>query len=325
MCRDLRALVLGCAVVLAARSAGADESRGGWLVTSRSDSAQECPSTEELAGATEALLENPPPRATPLLRVDFDQREGRFTAKLARLDVTTGARELRDDHPDCETLAQAVVTALALMLDTRELPLPAAAPERSPAQAVAPAKAPEPSALEPRSAHAFGIELQGGAALGVVEKGELAPYVEAGLVLESGAFRASLGALWLPRRRVELGPGYVDAELLAISSRACLRLFDLALDLFACTGVFGGALAAEAHGYTADYDERRPWLALPVELALAGPISESADFRAGYRLGATLLVPARRQSFSVQGLGTAIEPARVALLLWLGLDNELLW
>ncbi len=318
-------MVFGCWLWSAPQTAFADESDTGWLSVTRGASAEDCPTADELVATTEALLEHPPPHGQLLLRVEFEHQAGRYVARLLRLDVATGARELADDHPECATLSQAVVTALALMLDTRaaRLSSPPPPPSRPEPQAVA--KEPEPARPPPPAQHRFGIELQGGAALGVVERRRFAPYFEGGLGLGSGAFRASLGALWLPSQRSELGPGYVDTQLIAVTTRACVRLIDAALDLFACSGVFGGTLRAEAQGYTVDYSEQRPWLALPFELSLAGKLSEGDGLATGFRLGATLLVPARRQTFSVEGLGTAVEPARFAVLAWFGLDSSLLW
>jgi hypothetical protein len=137
--------------------------------------------------------------------------------------------------------------------------------------------------------------------------------------------RVSIGAFVLPPVRNELGPGRVEVGLTGVTTRACLRLLDsTALDLFSCSGLFGGILAATATGYTQDFERNRPWLALPFELFLAAPLG-APDSALGLRTGATLLVPARRETFSVQGLGAAVEPESLAVMLWLGFDGSLRW
>jgi hypothetical protein len=80
---------------------------------------------------------------------------------------------------------------------------------------------------------------------------------------------------------------------------------------------------AQARGYTRDLETSKAWLAVPFELSLGGQITDSNGLWLGWRLGATLLAPLRRQTFSVQGLGRAVEPSRLQGLTWLGLEAYL--
>lgn len=311
-----------CLVVPA--TARADHSNAAWLSVDRSDNAAGCPDAAALQSATEALLDQPPDGQVRLIHVAFERSEGRFVATLRRVDSDHAGRKLRDNHADCEPLAQAVVTTLALMLETRALearepPPPEPAPIE-PRVGVTPEPMPPP-ARPPRYELALGLE--GGAAYGAIDA--WSPFFGGQLAFGSGALRVSIGTLVIPSSKNELGPGRVEVGLTAVTTRACLRLLDsTGLDLFTCSGVFGGILSASATGYTEDFERTRPWLALPFELFLTAPLG-ARDSALGLRTGATLLVPARRETFSVQGLGAAVEPERVAVLLWLGFDGSLRW
>lgn len=321
----LGVLLAGALPLLATAAARADESRARWLSVTRSADAVGCPDARELKLATEALLEAPISSERPLIHVAFERHGPGFVATLRRADSDHAGRKLRDRHGECAPLAQAVVTTLALMLETRadEPALPTPEPEPVPP---APEPVPPPPRPTPASApspYEFALGLEGGAGYGVL--GGWSPLLGGQLAFGGGALRVRLGALYLPPQRTELGPGSVEVGLIAISTRACLRWLDLStLDLYGCSGVFGGVLRGRARGYTRDFERSRPWLALPLEVFAAAPLgSERSALSA--RLGATALVPARRETFSVEGLGPAVEPERVAVLLWLGLDGSLFW
>jgi hypothetical protein len=136
----------------------------------------------------------------------------------------------------------------------------------------------------------------------------------------------TLGADWVPSQRVNVGPGHVDASVITLKTRVCLELADTsAVDLWGCTGFLAGLFKAEANGYTRDFHRSEPWLAVPLESSVAGPIQDSSELVINWRLGGTLLLPVQRQSFSVEGLGTAIAPGKVQGLLWLGLEGLARW
>jgi hypothetical protein len=129
----------------------------------------------------------------------------------------------------------------------------------------------------------------------------------------AGSFRAS--------ETRALGPGQVRVGLHALSVRGCFDVVSLArhtpseqaLRLFACTGLSGGLLSASARGFTSNFEETRPFLAVPGELALELPLLVSGDVVLGFEAGATAWMPLSRESFVVDGIGRANDPARVGL------------
>jgi hypothetical protein len=328
MSRDSQALgvlVAGAFSLLVATAARADQTAANWLSVERSDDALSCPDASALQSAAEALLESPPDGQTRLIHVAFERREGRYLAILRRADSDHAGRKLRDTHSDCEPLAQAVATTLALMLETRAGDAKPSEPARRRTAPIAqPAPEQRPAAPRPRAPdYEFALGVSAGAGQGVIHG--WSPLLAGHLAFGSGALRVSLGALQLLPTTRELGPGSVEVELTAVTTRACLRWLDsIVVDFYACSGVFGGVLQARARGYTSDFERSRPWLALPLELFAAVPFG-AEDSALGLRAGGTLLVPARRETFAVQGLGAAVEPERVAVLLWLGFDGSLYW
>jgi hypothetical protein len=312
------AIVLS-ALCAATRPAAAEVT--GWLEVERDESAQACPGADALRGSVERLLASPPSANAPLIRVTFRAEGSLLSARLTRLGDEAGARELVDSHRDCETLAQAVSTTVALMLETRvTLPDP-------PKLAVA---APPPPQLQRSTqrrvdpSNALGVELSGGAGFEVIEG--IDPWFGAAGVFEREQLRVALGVAWIPSHRINVGPGHVDASIVTLTSKACLELVDApAVDLWGCTGFFAGLFKVQASGYTRDLHRSQPWLAVPIESSLTGPIHDAGGLAINWRLGGTLLLPIQRQSFSVEGLGTAIEPGRVQGLFWLGLEGLARW
>jgi len=301
-----------------AKSAAADSS--GWLEVERGDSARACPGAVQLRKSVEQLLDSPPSSEAPLIRVTFLIEGQLLSARLSRLGDEAAAREIIDTHPDCDTLAQAVSTTVALMLETR-VTLPEPVPERPEPQVELRPRA-EPQGDLPHNA--LGVEVSGGAAFEVIDG--ISPMVAAAGVFEHDFMRVSLGVTWILPKRVELGPGYVDASVLTLTSRACLRLVDLAqLDIWGCTGVFAGLFKASAHGYTRDLHGSEPWFAVPLEASFSGLLHQTQSLAFHWRLGGTVLGPIPRQSFSVEGLGKVVEPGKVQGLLWLGLEGFSRW
>lgn len=315
------ALVL-IALCAAARPAAAEVT--GWLDVERDESAQACPGGEALRASVERLLAAPPSADVPLIRVTFRAEGTLLSARLTRLGDEAGARELVDSHRDCETLAQAVSTTVALMLETRvTLPeAPTLAPTPLPPPQLAVRQPAKSRADLPRNA--LGLALNGGAGFGVIDG--IDPLLGAAAVFERERFRGALGVDWIPPQRLDLGPGHVETSIVTLTSKACLKFVDVpAVDLWGCTGFLAGVFNAQATGYTRDLRRSEPWLAVPLESSVVGPIHDSGGLVINWRLGGTLLLPIQRQSFSVEGLGTAIEPGKVQGLLWLGLEGLARW
>jgi hypothetical protein len=145
-------------------------------------------------------------------------------------------------------------------------------------------------------------------------------------VFERDLLRVSLGAAWVPRERIRLGPGEIIASALMINALGCLRVLDFSdAKLWGCTGLQTGILAARAQGYTSDSRSAKVWFAVPVEVSLSAPVSRAENVEVDARLGFTLLAPINRHSYSVQGLGMAVEPGRVQGVAWLGLAAFSRW
>ncbi|HEX2878893.1 MAG TPA: hypothetical protein VHO25_05090 [Polyangiaceae bacterium] len=311
-----RALLL-IALGALARPAAAEVT--GWLEVERDESAQACPAADALRASVERLLASPPSSDAALIRVTFRAEGSMLSARLARLGDEAGARELVDSHRDCETLAQAVSTTVALMLETRvTLPDPPK-PAPPPAQ-----RAVHPSTKLALPRNALGLQLSGGMGFEVIDG--INPLIGAAAVFERESFQVTLGAAWMPSQRITLGPGHVEASIVTLTSRACLKLADAtAVDLWGCTGFLAGLFRVKASGYTRDLHRSEPWLAVPLESSIAGPIQDSGELVINWRLGGTLLLPIQRQSYSVEGLGTALDPGKVQGLLWLGLEGLARW
>ena len=71
-----------------------------------------------------------------------------------------------------------------------------------------------------------------------------------------------------------------------------------------------GRAARPRGGYTRNESATKPWLAWPLEVALA-----STPAPLGFELGATLLLPLRRQDFAIDDVGVAYESLPAGVLL----------
>ncbi len=322
---------LACLLTLAVtRTALAESSASGWLTVDREPGTSSCPSALELRHATERLYADAARLERATLHVRFQQRGALFIADLNRLGESGETRRLEDTRGDCSTLAQTVVTALCLMLET-EIALPppkVAAPPPRPPKPRAPPATTQSEPLAPTRTYRLELGLRAGAALGAVGA-KPSPFGALEIGLGSDFVRAGFGGLWAVPQRTTFGPGQVELELLAASSRICLRVLKLdSLTVWTCSGVLGGTLRARAEGYTSTTEQTRPWLAFPIDSYFRLPLTDANSRRAnapglGLRAGAGLVIPTRHETFSVSGLGVAVAQARVAGLLWLGLDGGL--
>jgi hypothetical protein len=222
----------------------------------------------------------------------------------------TSVRVLSAHGRNCTALAQATAVTLAMLIDSDDSMPPPAAPKPHPPPESKPA--PPTAALEvqrPRTAIAGGPAVGVAGLAGVL--GPVAPALLAEGELRVGRFRGGIGVLWGLGHTLSLGPGSVRESLVAGTFRGCLGLTeDPALRLDLCTGLFGGALGAEARGFTSNFEHRRPWLVLPVELSLArlsGPI--------GWELSASALTMLVEHDFAIDGVGVAYHSPPVAGML----------
>jgi hypothetical protein len=304
----------GARAALAQSSSDAAQTQAKLVSVAREEGAESCPDAESLAAHVERLRGHQATSETSAYRVSFSRRGGVFRATI-RLASGGGARELRDRGPSCASLEQATALTLALLLDSdlHEAPSEQDEPkaiELSPARE--PETEPESPPIEiaqPAARARLTLSLGGAGVLGVVQP--VVPAAIAELGIGTRRFRTSLGVLWMPTQTYELGPGNLHERLLSGVARTCLTAvrgeqahFDL------CSGIYAGLLHVQATGYTRNDSADKAWLAVPVELAVSttsNPIS--------VEVGASALLPVRRNDFSVDNLGVAYASWPVGLML----------
>lgn len=286
-----------------------------FLSVTREPGAEGCPDTEALAAHVRHVRGQQATSATVAYHVTFSHRGGVFRASI-RVGSAPGARVLRDRGATCASLEQATALTLALLLDSDASELSLEEPEEAPPPAVPAAPvtpaAEAPAAEDPvpsRSQVNFMLAAGGAGLSGVLSP--IAPAVTGELGIGVGRFRAHVGALWVPEQTLDLAPGTVSENLLSGVARMCLAPWQgrqLRLDL--CSGVYVGLLQVQANGYTRDGEASKAWLAIPLELSLLTTASPM-----GVELGASALLPLRRNDFSIDNLGVAYESWPVGLLV----------
>jgi hypothetical protein len=284
-----------------------------FLSVTREEGAESCPDTEALRVHVDRLRGHQATSEPSAYRVRFSQLSGVFRADI-EVGAGGAARVLRDRRATCASLAQATALTLALLLDSdaSELLPEKVEPEAVEPRAAEPPTAPDQAAPAPDRrydrAH-LALSLGGGALFGVVQP--VAPTVQAELGIGVNRFRTGIGVLWMPTQTRDFGPGQLRETLLSGMARTCLtaaRSAQVRLDL--CSGIYAGLLHVQAHGYTRDDAADKAWLAVPVGVALTTTSSP-----VGVEVGASALLPLRRNDFSIDNLGVAYESWHVGMLL----------
>lgn len=284
------------------------------LAVERTPNAADCPDAPALNARIAALRGHDDTHGSSVYVVGFKRTGTELTAAI-RVG-NTSVRVLRNRGGSCAALSNAVAVTLAMLIDADETQRPAVNQDSEPA----PLANPPESLLEPkprkRRARARGdAPLEGRLGLGASAlAGALAPVAPALLAsigVQRGGARLELGVLWGLPRSLSLAPGSVSESLIAGTLRGCVTLLgerELGLDL--CAGVFAGATRGEACGFTQNFVQQSPWLAVPVELSLArlaGPV--------GWELGASALAIAAERDYGVDGVsGVAYRTPPVAAL-----------
>jgi hypothetical protein len=284
-----------------------------FLSVTREPGAEDCPDRDTLSEHVGRVRGLQATSATGTYHVTFSFRAGVYRAAI-RFGGTQGQRVLRDRGATCASLEQATALTLALLLDSdaSALPLEEEEPPRTPPPTPAAPVEPAPSREKPKPnpAHVSLLLAAGGAGLsGVINP--IAPAVTGELGIGIARFRAHVGALWVPEQTLDLAPGTVNETLFSGVARMCLSPWQqprMRFDL--CSGIYAGLVSVEANGYTRNDDAKKPWLALPLELAF---LTTSSPI--GVELGASALVPLRRSDFAIDYLGVAYESWPVGLLL----------
>jgi hypothetical protein len=301
------------ALAFAARHARADAS----LSVVRGEGAEQCPdspSLQLLAASSSARSPAPP---THSYRVAFDRAGAGYRAEI--VDETRGrTRTLQDASATCGPVGHAAAVVLATMWGSEAEEAAHDAGTTPPPREIAPVEPVDrvPSApATPLSTHWL-LRAGSGLAEGVVRP--VAPAIVADGAFELGPASLSIGGLWIPGQRLDLGPGSVNVQLIAGAAHLCAFAWT-GTRLGGCGGFFAGALSAEASGYSVVTRAMRPWFAMSVELFLDGPLP-LAPLR--YRGAVEAIVPVHAETFSVTGVGVAYDTPAFGGLFTLSLEVE---
>ncbi len=295
---------LGILYVLCAFPTDVRADEAAVLRVTRQEGAESCPDEAALLLRVESIR-GKTTHSPNVYEVTFGRDSGGLSASI-RSGQGARSRVLRDRGPSCSALERATAVTIALLLDSDADAAPKEAPPAAPVREDRPMLA-EPS---PKPAPVHGtLSFGGGAVVGVLAPIAPALFADGGIAL--GRFRTSIGVFGVFAQTTELAPGAVRQSLLSGFARTCLApVRSGALRLDVCSGIYAGVSKAQASGFTRNESATTPWLALPLELALA---SVSPSF--GWELGAAALVPLRHHEFAVDGVGVAYEPTAVGGLL----------
>lgn len=285
--------------------------------------AELCPNEGEVARRVEAILHRPLRQEVTASELAIDVRferatDGTLQARVAARGSKSGQRLLRDTDATCSALGEAVSVAIALLLDsalneavdagTRSQPEPASSPPALPPADTAGSA----SASSRAPVWAARAALEVGGAYGLAGSGSLLGFGRLGA--RYGGWLLDLGAGGtLPSERSFDG-GRVRTSLLFASVRACY-LLGRALPLGPCLQAGAGRLHGVGSGYGQGLASSLVWTA--GGLGLAAETALGSGFWATF--GASLWVPTRRQTFSVENAGIAWESKPMAGTLTAGL------
>ena len=256
-----------------------------------------------------------------VIAVRFERSvDGAFVARVSAAGPKPGQRLLRDANPTCDALSEAVSVAILLLLDdahtqaSESPPKPTGLRVAPAAPAASNAGVPSPRA-DARSWQArASLEAAGG--YGLAGAGVLLGIGRVGVRQRHWLF--DLGVAESLPAETSFGRGAVRASLLFGSGRACY-LLGQAFTVAPCVQLGVGRLRGEGLGYGQAQSSSLPWTAAGLGLVSEAPLGTSlyAAF------GASLWVPTRRQTFSVENAGIAWESKPIAGLLSAGLGLRL--
>ena len=327
------ALLIASSIEMGAVTAVANGRATAVLEWRRAPGAERCLDRDGLARAVESRLGRSVfasrSGADLAVEVDLTRSEGRWRAQVVLRDTQGqryGARELRTAAADCSALDEALVLAIALMIDISrdELPEVSSAPARPTRAAPSPATPIElpPQTHAPREPWAFHAGVLGGLAVGLLPELAAGGTVSVGVDPPSFWLTELDATLWPARETEAAGEG---AEFAMVSVGLYLCPLDLGPQetrVALCAGQELGQLRASGFGFDRN-DERTRLiydLALRVRLSqrLVGPLRLLA--------GAGVRFPVSRDRFVAQeGDGTRREVferplAAATLQLGIGLD-----
>jgi hypothetical protein len=301
---------------LGGASAEARETTGR-LFVARAEQALECPDAEALRARVEGLMgraalsSNGPPEVN--LEVQISRRSHGYRAVVRVSGTSSGIRELEDEGPGCDSLADALTVTLAVLLDWQggstltPKPLPTSPPAALPPGPAPPAPAPEPWSPS------LGLALGGGLAPRVLP--HLSSFVALELELElRRSVRLAAGGFWLPEQSQRLQEGTITTGYAGGLALGCMPLRAGPVELGPCGGLALGRFWTRGEGYDQNSQVRRLWIAPGLGLDSRGPLGK----RLSWTLRALGHVPLRAQTISVADVGT-VEVPRAGVFVKIGL------
>ena len=288
----------------------------------RTPGAESCPDAAWLERTVSAVVGRTLDSAGDSVDVQFSHSDGTYSAVISYSSSPgeQSRREIRDVSDDCADLGHATATALTILFElkaeTAAKQPPIAPPPRAEPPHPEPSSSAGTSASEPPARGSLAASVGAAFAYGLIDGTSYGALFE--LTFAREWFGVHGGALWVPDERHPVAPGSITTELRSLSLRGCWRAWRGSFaTLGGCSGFFAGVLKAEASGFTTNTDTQRPWLAVPFGLELERSHSADAGLGFDWRLTALGVVPLRRESLAVSGVGTVVEPARVGLLVQL--------
>jgi hypothetical protein len=304
------ALVLACGH---ARGARAATPLSAEIEVERGPGADGCPERDALVREIAAII-GPEARlgtngGDVRASISFARSTAGFQSTLRLSGARAGERTLTDTGPTCTALGRAVGITIALLLD------PGLDPE--PARPAALPPPPPPTRLTARTSDtsdatsAF-VGVTFGPAIGLVG----APTVDGGIGLDLGVgrhFFFQLDGHAAASRATAFDMGTVEVGLVTGRLRACASpTGDAALRLGLCAAVAAGQLRGEGRGYaTDDRAAAMAWMGAGGGVQVAAMLGRR--WRVG--LGADVLVPVRKSTFSIGNRGVAFQSSALAAVL----------
>lgn len=308
-------------LALEASSQAAPTAPPRWLEVNRSEEAKSCPNASTLAEQLTPLLSGPGPERK--VRIDFTRDTEGYSAVITKVGHP-GSRRLSDSDTDCTVLSRATATVVALLLESdKENEAPPAAPQAQPSQPTSErdelSVAKEPS----KPGHlSVGAHLEVGASIGYLP--EPNPVLSASAAFALGPLENEWGLSFLLPHQLVVNPGTLRTSALGAHTNLSWRIVDgQRVRLILSTGLVYGSLKVSAQGFTENGAESRPWLWLPTGAKVSGAIVETQHGELRWRLGASLVFAPMRESFHIEGLGTAFTTGAASGLLVGGV--ELSW
>jgi hypothetical protein len=273
------------------------------LSVTRTPDAVDCPDERALTASIDQILERPLSATNDgriAAEVVFSREGAAYVASLRLRGEKEGERTLRDPGPECTALAEGVAVTMALLLEPRDAAPAEAEPVRKTER---PEKAPSSGWLA----------VSAGPAVGLVGATSPALGAEIGVELfRHWSFR--LGGVGVLPRSSAAGEGSVSVSLLAAHATVCgaVATFEAAMRPALCVHAAGGVLNGEGAGYQTNDSKQFSWFAGGVGAELGGRLSCFV-----WGAEASLLVPTRQQSFSVEPAGIAYISSPVAAVFGL--------